>query len=447
MVNSQAITITTVLVACLVSVVVFLNSGSDGSSGAGIPNQSKWTVTQDGFSQTWYLDVDAGAMRVETGFETGLMEVTEFTSSATSTFEMVDLSGWSADGFCNEVSGYDGDCSALAASVKADMDAVAEEGKTGCTVADASDTFTVTKNGDSLSVGPFTVKLGADGMPASIEGDGWSATIDSIEASDVTLTGCDTRRHTAENRDNMDIFEVIGSARRAMGEASAEVVAARAAFDPYFTGFFSSSDEQAAEHGRKLNVLTQLSAWATGTNWCGPGNQQQGAPMPGSASGVGNFEWACFRHDHGSCVQEGTIPKLACKTDRDLVNYSDSQGGAWFIDAAYGVFGILGATGCVNWEGASWDWHWQSPYSCGWRGCNGGNWYRHYHAAHLAGKYGPTRYNSMYQFGYRSSPTLDPNGVSHYANKPSSLAWYGMSCPMGTTTRSIEGATETTCNC
>ena len=411
----------------------------------------------------------AGALKIVAMDYEGIGHYTEMSSSGTSTYTQPYMV-YDSDEFCAQagMDSYDGDCAELYATLRGDMEAVNAEQKGECFVS-GNETFSVAQTGNTLSVGPFDIALDGDGNPTAITADGgdFSATINSIVDTEFSLGGCDVRRHTTENRDKLDVLDIIGSRRRALAEGDKADVHDHASYVWYTAAKGNKSQYTQEEAARKLDLLADFLNLISGTYWCGPGTNLLGGPDPGDLADVRSHsiisdivewagddtyteraEWACYKHDSGAaCVVGGTFPVLGC--DIDMSVWQDAN--AWYMTSTYGVAGIAGLWGCVGrYAAATSHQHWGWRH-CGWRGCSWTYLATHGTAATTAKHYGPWRYggpsynpwstniNNRHIWGYIAQGSL-PASSAQYGYGGTG-GWPLKNCPGGTRSDASAGNT------
>jgi len=379
---NQVIAVTTVLVAIIVSVVVYMNyaAGGDGHHW----DKSKWSVTMaDGTTtQTWWVDLNQG------------IKISTLAADQSSTFTQEFIgdkqyqyfsqgSGFGTSGFdCDQYGGVPAgvSCTDLKAQLAIDVAALSDGAITSsCTVSDANISIEqVTVKDGSLNVGGFIVTV-ANGKPTSIvSGDGaLIATITSVEtySEDVAFGGC------AANADRhvMEKLEESHARRLASGVAMSETeIKARAFLDASYMEMIPGAKDAAS--ARQLSAWTDFQANASGTKWCGGGTDMVNTPCPNSAM-QGDFY--CYRHDHGAkCDSSSAMVKLGCDIDNSLAWGTNN----FMAQAIFGAWGLAQTWGCS--EFGSYDcWAWFSTWV-------GGYWWYGSYCHGESTRSGPSRYNS-----------------------------------------------------
>eukprot|EP00588_Corethron_pennatum_P002044 CAMPEP_0194301540 /NCGR_PEP_ID=MMETSP0169-20130528/61852_1 /TAXON_ID=218684 /ORGANISM="Corethron pennatum, Strain L29A3" /LENGTH=581 /DNA_ID=CAMNT_0039051799 /DNA_START=30 /DNA_END=1775 /DNA_ORIENTATION=+ len=120
--------------------------------------------------------------------------------------------------------------------------------------------------------------------------------------------------------------------------------------DPFLQG---GSNTALPKHiVRQLESTNPVSDWkqfVTGTQWCGPGNDQNQTPCPNRSNSINiQADLACRRHDHGLLSEDivgKTIKLFECSVDAEL---AAATLGHDIIQGVYGENGIAKEWGCVE---------------------------------------------------------------------------------------------------
>jgi len=433
---NQVIAVTTVLVAIIVSVVVYMNysAGGDGDHW----NKSKWELTMaDGTTkQTWWVDLSQGIKIVTPADSMNVVQ--EFVGDKKYTYftQSGDLgsSGLDCSSFTDMPAGIT--CADAQAAMADDIAAMIPAGgsKESCTVEDASVTVqqVAVKDG-SLNVGGFVVTV-ANGQPTSIvSGEGvLIATIDSVEtySEDIDMTGCGG----GESRHLMEMLEEGHARKLAAGEAMTESqLLARKYLDASYMEMISGAKDAAS--ARQLSAWVEFQAWASNTNWCGSGTNMAGTRCPDSSK---EADFMCYRHDHGSKAAASWLPgavKLGCDIDNSLA------AGTWnfMAQAVFGAWGIAGGWGCDDY--ASYGcWSWRSSWAGGywWYGstCHGvttrfGSLRYHWTSLSCSGYQG-SGCSFSHRWGFKERKRSECYGWQNGPNNNDGGFFWGMNCPTGT---------------
>ena len=234
------------------------------------------------------------------------------------------------DAFCASVE-YDGDCTALASELAADLAAMQDtwvNNKADCIIEDLErsvDSVEVSDNGN-LDIGGFIVTM-VDGAPTSFinpEDDSVMATINSFEdwTGDLDISGCTAEDDISGNdARRLELFEILGNDHRrrlSVGDGDEEVVKARQHLNAMYVNMAEATgDEEGAR--RHLGAWQDFQAWASDTVWCGAGTDIVSTTCPDSAGGDTEANYACHRHDHGSKANGiigGYAVRFGCDIDR-----------------------------------------------------------------------------------------------------------------------------------
>jgi len=372
---NQIIAVTTVLVAVIVSVVVYMNyaAGGDGHHW----DKSKWELTMaDGVTkQTWWVDLSQGikvvtpapSMTIVQEF-VGDKKYTYFTQSSD-----IGSSGMDCSSFTGMPEGVS--CEDAKAALADDLAAMSSS-KDSCTVEDAAVVVeqVVVKDG-TLNVGGFIVTV-ADGKPTSIVSESGEviATINSVEtySEDVAINGCSD----GSSRHLMEMIEEGHARRLASGTMTEGQLLARQYLDATYMEMIPGAKDAASD--RQLDAWVNFQAWASGTNWCGAGTSMTGTVCP-DRNKEGDFY--CYRHDHGSkAVAIAIAVRLGCDVDNSLAVGTSN----FMAQAVFGAWGVAQFWGCDDF--ASYGcWKWFSSWA-------GGYWWYGSYCHGQTTRYGPGRY-------------------------------------------------------
>jgi len=376
---NQVIAVTTILVAIIVSVVVYMNyaAGGDGNHW----DKSKWELTMaDGTTkQTWWVDLNQG-IKISTAND-AMTIVQEFVGDKKFTYftQSTDIgaSGFDCASFTGMPAGLS--CSDFQATLADDMAAV-PPAKSSCSVEQASVAVEqVTVKDGSLNVGGFIVNV-SGGKPTSIVSESGDviATIDSVEtySDDVAIDGCTI--DDKSDRHLMEILEDSHSRRLASGTMTESQLLARQYLDATYMEMIPGAKDAASS--RQLSAWIEFQQWASGTNWCGSGTNLATTVCP-DRNKEGDFY--CYRHDHGAKAMSAVpLVILGCDIDNSLAVGTSN----FMAQAVFGAWGIAGTFGCYDFGSYS-CWEWFSTWA-------GGYWWYGDYCRGQSTRYGPGRYSS-----------------------------------------------------
>jgi len=427
---NQIIAVTTVLVAVIVSVVVYMNyaAGGDGHHW----DKSKWELTMaDGVTkQTWWVDLSQGikvstpaaSMTIVQEF-VGDKKYTYFTQSSD-----IGSSGMDCSSFTGMPAGVS--CEDAKAALADDLAAMSSS-KDSCTVEDAAVVVeqVVVKDG-TLNVGGFIVTV-ADGKPTSIVSESGEviATINSVEtySEDVAINGCSD----GSSRHLMEMIEEGHARRLASGTMTEGQLLARQYLDATYMEMIPGAKDAASD--RQLNAWVNFQAWASGTNWCGAGTSMTNTVCP-DRNKEGDFY--CYRHDHGSkAVAIAVAVRLGCDVDNSLAVGTSN----FMAQAVFGAWGVAQFWGCDDF--ASYGcWKWFSSWA-------GGYWWYGDYCHGQTTRYGPGRYagwslsscggyqgtgcSFSHRWGFKDRRRSECYGYQTGPNNNEPGFFWGRNCPTG----------------
>jgi len=430
---NQVIAVTTILVAIIVSVVVYMNysAGGDGNHW----DKSKWELTMaDGTTkQTWWVDLSQG-IKISTPVDS-MTIVQEFVGDKKYTYftQSSDIGSSGMD--CSQFTGMPAglSCEDAKAALADDLAAMSAS-KDSCTVEDAAVVVepVAVKDG-SLNVGGFIVTV-ADGKPTSIVSESGEviATIDSVEtySEDVAINGCSD----GSSRHLMEMIEEGHARRLASGTMTEGQLLARQYLDATYLEMIPGAKDAASS--RQLDAWVQFQAWASGTNWCGAGTSLANTRCPGTGPIADpHADWFCYRHDHGAkAVSVGPAVRLGCDVDNSLAIGT----GNFMAQAVFGAWGVAQFWGCDDWA-AYGCWNWFSSWA-------GGYWWYGDYCRGQTTRYGPGRYNGWslnacpgyqgagcafsHRWGFKDRRRTECGGWNTGPNNDGGFFW-GRNCPTG----------------